>query len=51
MHFGFMDVISLRSENRHVSAPQVAIFRAMRTILLTEILNYLLTHSMEQSPS
>jgi hypothetical protein len=30
MHFGFMDVILLYSEQQHVSATHVAIFRVVR---------------------
>jgi hypothetical protein len=40
MHFGFVDVILLRSGQQYVSATHVNIFRVMRT---TYLLTYLLT--------
>jgi len=35
MNFGFMGVISLRSDQQHVSASHAAIFRVVRTRIQT----------------
>jgi hypothetical protein len=37
MRFGFIDVISLRIDQQHVSATHVAIFRVVRTRIQIEL--------------